>query len=145
VAAHSAEALLRLPVRLRGVDLGRAVDLILDPEGRRAIGIDVLYKDDGHRFLPLSAAQIDADHIAVASALVLLAADELAFYRKRASTMRLLRGAPVRRDGREVGRLRDVLVGSGGAVEHLVTEDGRRITFGEDVRITAEPRSVDAA
>jgi sporulation protein YlmC with PRC-barrel domain len=145
VAALSAEALLRLPVRLRGIDLGRAVDLILDPVGGRALGIDVLCKDDEHRFLPLSAAVIDGEEIAVSSALTLLAAGELAFYRKRASTMRLLRGAPVTSKGREVGRLQDVIVGRGGAIEQLVVEDGRRIPVGDDVRISAEPRRVDAA
>ena len=49
--------LLRRPVRLRGIQLGRAVDLILDAAGTRVVGFDVLCGDGTHRFLPLSAAE----------------------------------------------------------------------------------------
>ena len=144
----AAEALLRLPVRVRGIDVGHAVDVILDPEGRRALGLDVLCKDEAHRFLPFTAAQLAGDEITVASALTLLAAGELAFYRKRASTVRLLRGAPVQLKGKDVGRLEDVVVSSDGTIAALVVNDadGRKTYELEDtLRITADPRRVSAA
>jgi sporulation protein YlmC with PRC-barrel domain len=128
---------------VRGIDIGRAVDLILDADGGRALGLDVLCKDDAHRFLPLSAAAVDDEQIGVASALTLLAAEELAFYRKRATTLRRLLGAVVTQRGRDVGVLRDVVVGDDGAITAFVVRDGRRIAFGETVAV--RPRRVDAA
>ena len=59
VASLPAEQLLRFPVRLDGMDVGRAVDLIIDPAHARAVGLDVLCRDDVHRFLPLAAAEVD--------------------------------------------------------------------------------------
>jgi sporulation protein YlmC with PRC-barrel domain len=148
VSAISAEHLLRLPIRLRGIDVGHAVDVILDPQGRRALGLEVLCKDDTHRFLPLTAAKVGEEEIAVASALTMLAADELAFYRKRASTARSLRGSPVLLRGKNVGRLEDVLVSSDGTIAALIVEDGdgpRRYELEDTLRITTDPRSVSAA
>ncbi len=144
----SAEHLLRLPIRLRGIDVGHAVDVILDPQGRRALGLDVLCKDDAHRFLPLTAAKVGEDEITVASALTMLAADELAFYRKRASTVRLLRGTPVLLKGKNVGRLEDVMVSSDGAIAALIVDGGdgpRSYELEDTLRITADPRRVSAA
>ena len=65
----SAESLLQLPVRVRGIQLGRPVDVILDAQGARALGLDVLCGDDTHRFLPLAAVEVGEDHLAVSSAL----------------------------------------------------------------------------
>jgi hypothetical protein len=90
VTGFLAGDLLRLPVRTRGLDIGRPVDLIVDPTRSLALGFDVLCRDDSHRFLPLSAAAIDGEQIAVESALVLLAEDQLDFYRKRARSLREL-------------------------------------------------------
>jgi sporulation protein YlmC with PRC-barrel domain len=148
VPAVSAEQLLRLPVRLRGIDLGHAVDVILDPEGRRALGLDVLCKDDSHRFLPLTVAVVTPDEIAVASSLTLLAADELAFYRKSASTLRLLRGASVQLKGEVVGRLEDVIVAANGAIAALIVDNGeglRRYALEDALRIVADSRRSSAA
>jgi hypothetical protein len=83
--------LLRRPVRLRGIQLGRAVDLILDAAGTRVVGFDVLCGDGAHRFLPLSAAEAQLDQIEVRSALSLLDTAELAFYRERGTTLAALR------------------------------------------------------
>ena len=80
--------ILRLPVRARGIDIGRPVDVIVDPVRSRALGFDVLCRDDTHRFLPLSAAVIDDDQISVRSALTLLSEDELDFYRARGRSVR---------------------------------------------------------
>lgn len=117
-----AEELLRLPVRLHGIQLGRPVDLILDLHGGRALGLDVLCGDDVHRFLPLAAASVGDSEISVTSALTLLEEAELAFYRDRASALSALRGTELERDGVAVGRLRDVVVGLGGTLEALLLE-----------------------
>ena len=49
----AADELLRLPVRLHGIQLGRPVDVLLDAEAWRVVGLDVLCGDEVHRFLPL--------------------------------------------------------------------------------------------
>jgi hypothetical protein len=141
----SASSLLRLPVRLRGIALGRAVDVIVDAEGFRALGLDIRCNDDEHRFLPLSAAAVDADEIAVSSALTLLAENELAFYRARARTMRELRGAVVTSSRRAIGRLEDAILSNDGALVELVLADGRHVAVDERLAISADPRRVDAA
>jgi hypothetical protein len=106
VTRRLAEDLLRLPVRTRGIEIGRPVDIIVDVAGNRAIGFDILCRDESRRFLPLSAAQIEEDEIAVESALVLFAEDQLDFYRKRAKSLREL--IPV---------LGDVVVGADGVLK----------------------------
>ena len=82
--------LLRLPVRTKGIEIGRPVDVIVDPARSRALGFDVLCRDESHRFLPLTAAVIETDGISVSSALVLLAEDQLDFYRRRGRSLREL-------------------------------------------------------
>ena len=121
----SAETLLSLPVRSRGIDLGHPIDVVLDLDGRRAIGLVVLCKDDEQRFLPLTVAEVRDGEIAVTSALVLLDEAELAYYLRHASTMRRLRGSTVRSAGKEVGRLEDVLVLRDGIVAELVVANGK--------------------
>jgi hypothetical protein len=90
-------------VRLRGIEVGNAVDVIVDSDNERALGFDVICRDDSRRFLPFTAATIEADHIAIASALTLLAEDQLHFYRSRAASLRALspelRDVSVARDG----------------------------------------------
>lgn len=142
----SAEALLRLPVRLHGSPLAKPVDIVLDADGRRAIGVDVLCADDARRFLPLAAGRIGRHEIAVDSALTLLDEANVAFYRQRSRGLRSLRGAEVERGRLRLGTLVDVVLSAEGAVEALVVQgrDGeRRIPFDEDVRI--EPGRVSAA
>ena len=85
------DELLRLPVRVRGIQLGRPVDLILDAAGRRVLGFDVLCGDGEHRFLPIAATETQPDQIAVRSSLTLLDDAELAFYRERGTTLTELR------------------------------------------------------
>lgn len=117
------DAVLRLPVRARGIELGHPTDLILDLAGGRAIGLDVFCGDKRRRFLPLAAARIEDDGIAITSALILL--DDLGaeFYRERADTLASLRGQQVEQDGRRVGRLADVLLGADGRLQAYVVED----------------------
>ncbi len=111
-------------MKSRGIELGQPIDVVLDPGGRRALGLVVLCKDEEQRFLPLTVAEIGDDEIAVASVLALLDDGELDFYRRRASTMRLLRGKIVRRAGKVVGHLEDVIVLRDGSVAELVVANG---------------------
>jgi hypothetical protein len=137
----SGDALLALPVRLHGVKLGRPVDLLLDREAVRAVGLDLLCGDGVHRFLPLPTAAIGDDAITISSPLVLLEEDELAFYRARALSLSSLRGRPVERHGHEAGKLRDVVLRSGGELVAVIMDSGRRLPFDGTLRFTPERRS----
>ena len=120
----AADRLLRLPVRLHGIQQGQPVHLLLDREARRVIGLDVLCGDEVHRFLPLAAAEVDHEQIAVRSALMLLHDVELAFYRTKGLTLRALRGTAVRSRAETVGVLRDLEFGEDGTVTRLLLADG---------------------
>ena len=118
----AAADLLLLPVRLHGITLGRPVDVLIDPAAERVVGLEILARDEQHRFLPLAGAEVRRDAIALRSALVLLDERELAFYRTRGQTIRSLRGAQVQQAGEPVGVLRDVGIGLGGAITELLVE-----------------------
>lgn len=120
MSGRSASELLRRPVRLRGISLGRSVDAVLDPAGSRVLGLDVLCGDGAHRFLPLSAAEPRETEIAVRSALTLLDEPQLRFYRARGLSLQALLGTPQQ----EGGRLADLVVGADGEVLELVVRDG---------------------
>ncbi len=97
-----AEELLRRPVVVRGIRLGRIVDVIFDPDATRVLGFDVLCGDELHRFLPFPAAVVAAEALEVESTLTLLDPEELAFYREHGRSLaadRELRDALVRADG----------------------------------------------
>ena len=87
-----AEDLLELPVRMRGIALGRAVDLLIDRERPRAIGFDVLCGDEAHRFLPFVAVRLQDDAIEIDSPFLLLDFAQVDFYRHQATTLRELNG-----------------------------------------------------
>ena len=135
----SAAQLLLRPVRVHGIDLGRAVDLILAPtNGRRALGFEVLCGDEEHRFLPLAAATVRADEIEVASTLTLLDDAELAYYRERASTLASLRGLQVSQAGRPLGALKDLVIGADGGIVAVVvlTDEGEvELPYDADVEL----------
>jgi sporulation protein YlmC with PRC-barrel domain len=125
-----------LPVRLRGIDLGRAIELVVDLDVRRVLGFEVRCGDDVHRFLPLAAAHVRDREIAVASSLTLL--DELAFYRGRGHGLGALRGARVATAAGKLGTLRDVVFDADGSIRELVvaTSAGeRRVPPGADVSV----------
>jgi sporulation protein YlmC with PRC-barrel domain len=148
VDGGSVERLLRLPVRLRGIQLGRPVDLLLDRDGRRGLGLEVICGDDEHRFLPLAVGQVAADGIEVRSPLVLLAENELAFYTSRGSTFASLRGKEVLLCGEPVGTVEDLVLALDGSIETVVvaTEDGpRELLFTADVTLGRPARHVRAA
>src|SRR5919204_6423446 len=115
-----ADRLLGLPVRLHGIPLGRPVDLLLDVRELKALGLDVLCGDDVHRFLPLQVAVVTNEEIAIRSPFLLLEEDELAFYRARASALADLRGTAVRRAGRDLGVLEDLVVAADGSLAAVV-------------------------
>ena len=125
--ALSAASLLGRPVRLRGIRLGRPSDVLLERETMRAVGLEVVCGDEVRRFLPLAAAHVHDDEIAVRSALLLLEGDDIAFYRRRGRPLSALRGRGVTLAGRPVGVLRDVLLEPDGTVTLLEVEtrDGR--------------------
>jgi hypothetical protein len=114
----SGEELLQRPVRLRGIQLGRAVDLILDAAARRLLGFEVLCGDGEHRFLPVAAAEAFPDQIAVRSSLMLLNEEELDFYRQHGTTLTALR----------LDDPADVLLGHDWAVTGRVRGPGRDAT-----------------
>src|SRR5919199_2333498 len=132
------EDVLALPVRLDGIDLGRAVELVVDLDVRRVLGVEVRCGDDTHRFLPLAAAHIRDGEIGVASPLTLL--DDLAFYRGRGHGLGALRGARVATAAGKLGTLRDVVFDADGSIRELViaTSAGERhVVPGADVRVAA--------
>lgn len=120
---HTGDELLRLPVRLRGIHLGHAVDVLLHPTEARALGVDVLCGDETHRFLPFSAASLGDEALEVESPFVLLDLPADSFYRVEARSLSALRGTPV---GDE-GSLVDVVLGADWAVEELVLDGARRV------------------
>jgi PRC-barrel domain len=75
-------------VVMRGIELGRVVDVILDETDDRTIGLDVRCGDGEHRFLPLAAARIGESDVEVDSPLLLLDQDQGAFYRSRGRALR---------------------------------------------------------
>lgn len=113
------EELLRLPVRVQGIRFGRTVDVLLHPTDPRALGIDVLCRDDRHRFLPLAAATVGPQGVEVSSALVLLDLGDDSIYRLEARALSDLRGMPI------AGRasLQDVVLGPDWAIVELVLDD----------------------
>jgi hypothetical protein len=112
----SAVALLRLPVRVHGIQLGQPTDLLLDVESWQALGFVVRCGDDSVRFLPWAASQPSMEEIAVGSALMLL--EDVAFYATRSTSFRSLGGGEVPLGG----VLRDVLIGDAGVVTELEIE-----------------------
>jgi len=139
---RTGDELLALPVRLHGIQLGRPVDLLLDRDAQRAVGLDVLCGDEVHRFLPLPTAAVGRGEIRILSPLVLLEQRELDFYRSRTLALSRLRGGVVERNGRQLGPLRDVVVAEDGRVVAAIV--GRdRIPF--DVGLRFAPRRRSAA
>jgi hypothetical protein len=139
VSGRRGTALLKLPVRLSGIQLGRPVDLLLDVRGVRATGFAVRCGDGTHRFLPFAAAERRPDELQVASALTLLDDVQLAFYEARGTSLRLLLGGSAVYGGGKIGRLEDVVVGDDGAIVELIVSDGGQslhVPAGEAVRIT---------
>jgi hypothetical protein len=118
--------MLHLPVRLHGIQLGRTVDVLLDPAEWRAVGFDLLCGDEASRFLPFTTADKSDHELVVDSALMLL--EDVEFYRTRARSLRALVGTSIDADGLPAGTLRDLQLEPDGAVAALVLEqDGAEL------------------
>lgn len=104
MGSRTATELLQLPVQLHGIKLGQPVDLLLDADERRALGLVVRCGDEVERFLALPAAKLADDEIAVESAFLLL--EDVDFYREHGRSARKLFGAD----------LDDVRIAAGGEV-----------------------------
>jgi hypothetical protein len=140
----SGDALLALPVRLHGIQLGRPADLLLDRESFRAVGLDVVCSDEVHRFLPLPTAVVSEEEIVIRSPFVLLEESQRDFYRARAFTLTSLRGRVVQRERREAGKLRDVVLGPAWELVAVIVESEgrtRRVAFDGTIRFAPESRS----
>ena len=111
--------LLGLPVRLGNIELGRPVDVVVDVQRRRALGLEVRCGDASHRFLALSVARVGEEEVAVDSPLLLLDVEQVDFYREQASTLRRMRGKQIG----EAGTLADIVVGSDGEITDVVVEN----------------------
>jgi len=113
------------PVMLQEIHLGAPTDAVLDSESLRVVGLEIECDDGVRRFLPLAAARIREDHVAVGSALLLLEEDVRGFYRRRTLMFGALVGAPVERAGRLLGELSDLTVAADGEAEAIwVSVDG---------------------
>ena len=80
---RSAGELLRLPVRLHGIQLGKPLDAFVAVDADRVLGFEVLCGDDAKRFLPFSVARVRQDEIEIESALTLIDERDLEFYARR--------------------------------------------------------------
>ena len=138
------DELLALPVRLHGIQMGHPVDVLLDRDGLRAIGLDLLCGDEVHRFLPLPTATVREAEIAIMSPLVLLEEDAAGFYRSRAFTLSSLRGRPVRHKRVAAGTLSDIVVGGRGELLAMIVQSEgtrRRIPFDDTIQLAPKSRS----
>ena len=104
MTGRRASTLLRAPVFVRGIRLGEVEDVVLDDQGARILGLDVLCGDGTNRFLPFAMARAAAGGIEIESALTLLDPHELQFYRSHG---RAFASTPA---------LADAIVGPGGAL-----------------------------
>src|SRR6185437_13161935 len=100
MGSYSAASALQQSVRLRGIALGRPIDLLLDLNRRHVVGFVVRCRDESVRFLPYGASQLGPEEIAVQSPLMLL--EDVAFYRERGVSFRSLLGGDVEQGGRSV-------------------------------------------
>ena len=74
--------LLALPVRMRGISLGRPVQALVDASADRFLGLELVCGDGAHRFLPFAVARVGAREIEVGSALALIDERDLDYYRR---------------------------------------------------------------
>jgi hypothetical protein len=79
---RAASELLSLPVRMHGIQLGTPVEALLDARADRLLGFEVLCGDGNRRFLPFTVARLQADEIALESALTLIDERDLGYYRR---------------------------------------------------------------
>jgi sporulation protein YlmC with PRC-barrel domain len=88
IVGRQMEELLEQTVVMKGIRIGRVVDVILGARDGEIIGFEVHCKDGQHRFLPSAAATREDRTIVIHSPFALLDADQLEFYRRRGRTLR---------------------------------------------------------
>jgi len=137
----TADQVLSMPVRLHGIELGRPVDLLLDREAFRVVGLDVRCGDEVHRFLPLPTAAIADGALMIHSPLVMLEADQLAFYRSRSFSLASLKRRPVMKNGRNVGVLLDIVFSRDGTLAAVLLDEGKRVPFDGSLGFAPQSRS----
>jgi hypothetical protein len=126
----SIAAVLNAPVRLRGIRLGVAVDVLLDRTDWHPVGFEVHCGDYAPRFLPFSTVSLGEREVAIESALMLL--EEIEFYRARSLSARALLGSTIELGDERGGELRDLLISADGVVRELVLGSG-----GDEQRVPA--------
>ena len=118
-------------MQLRGIQLGRPIDLLLDLDAWNVLGFVVLCGDESRRFLPFAACQVLDDEIAVGSALMLL--EDSGFYERRGVSFRSLLGTEL-----SGGLVRDLQLNSTGHVVELTVErNGERVQAPVPARVAA--------
>lgn len=144
----SAQHVLSLPVRVRGIQLGRPVDLVFDRAVRRVLGFEVRCGDDERRFLPLAVVKVRARELEVGSPLLLLGETQLAFYTSAGCTFRTMRGAHVVERGTLLGELEDVTFDARGEISSVLvlTPSGPEpVAYDADVELELPRPGVRAA
>ena len=68
--------LVGAPCRVRGFWVGEVAAVIVDTYGTRAIGFDIRFPDDIHRFLPWVAAEVEQDCVGVSSSFLFVDAGD---------------------------------------------------------------------
>jgi hypothetical protein len=118
--SSSGGELMHLPVCVNGAELGRPIDLLVDLDQLRVVGLNVRCSQGAQRFLPLAAAKLSREQINASSRLALL--DESAYYSEHGASLRSLRGAAVDLAGRQVGTLADIILRANGDVTRVVVK-----------------------
>jgi len=109
-------------VCFNGIELGRPVDVLLDRQASRAVGLEVVCGNDERRFLPLAVTTVGDDLIAIGSPFCswTRVAELLPRGGEDACA---LRGARIDQRGVE-GVLRDIVLGEDGRIEPVVLATG---------------------
>ena len=115
--------LLNRPVRIRGIDVAEPVDVLLDPELRCVLGLEVHCRDGVNRFLPWLAGQLEPEQLSVELPVTLLDGPQLEYYREHSLALNAVRRLPVAGLDGSAARVEDVIVDSSGLVRGLVVAD----------------------
>ena len=118
--SSSGGELMHLPVCVNGAELCRPIDLLVDLDRLRVVGLNVRCGQGARLFLPLAAAKLSREQINASSRLALL--DESAYYSEHGTSLRSLRGAAVDFSGRQVGTLDDIVLRANGDVTRVVVK-----------------------
>jgi hypothetical protein len=68
---------------VHGIHLARPIDVLVDAQSDRVVGLEIHCGDGARRFLPFAVVDVREDELAIESALTLLDERDLDFYRPR--------------------------------------------------------------